>query len=322
MKTLQARLHSIEWLATGISAFELRPLGTVHWPQVTAGSHIDLHLPNGIHRSYSLTNAPGEEHRYTIAVNRDDSGKGGSRYIHDQLRVGQVLSISEPRNSFPLLETAAHSVFIAGGIGVTPLWSMAQRLSRLGAPWTMYYSARTRESAALVEQIEALAANSSGRLNLNFDEGKSEKRLNLQAVIDAVEPDAHVYCCGPVPMLEAFERACSTRDPASVHLEYFAAPTLDKSTATPDTEFTVTLAKSGKQISVGADISILDAVLASGVDVPYSCLSGICGACETKVICGTPDHRDFILSDAEKNAGQAMFICCSRSKSVELTLDL
>jgi vanillate O-demethylase ferredoxin subunit len=322
MKTLRARLHSIEWLADGILGFDFRPMGEDQWPVGIAGSHIDLHLPGGLNRSYSLVNVPGESHRYAIAVNRAESGKGGSHYMHEQLRVGQVLSISEPRDSFPLMEAASHSVFVAGGIGVTPLWSMVQRLSQIGAPWTLYYSARTRESAAFIDQIESLASKAGGQVSLNFDSGMSERRLDLQAVIDSVAPDAHVYCCGPVPMLEAFERACVQRNPALVHREYFAAPTAAKTADIPDQQLTVTLARSGKTISVGAETSILDAILGSGVEVPYSCLSGICGACATKVLCGVPDHRDFVLSDAEKESGEAMIICCSRSKSADLTLDL
>ncbi len=322
MKTLQARLHAIEWLASGILGFEFRPAGEDPWPAVTAGAHIDLHLPNGLQRSYSLVNAPGESHRYAIAVHRDGAGKGGSRHMHDQLRVGQLLSISEPRNSFVLTETAAHSVLIAGGIGVTPLWSMAQRLAEMGRPWTLYYSARARESAALVAQIESLAAQAGGQVHLNFDDGRSDRRLDLAAVVDAQAPDAHLYCCGPIPMLEAFERACAQRDPALVHREYFAAPVAAQATHATDAQFTVTLARSGKTLSVGAETSVLDAILAAGVEVSYSCLSGICGACATRVLCGEPDHRDFVLSDAEKAAGQAMIICCSRSRTAELTLDL
>lgn len=322
MKTLQARLHAIEWLADGVLGFDFRPMNDARWPVVTAGAHIDLHLPNGSLRSYSLVNAPGESHRYAIAVNREASGQGGSRWMHDQFRVGQVLALSEPRHSFPLIEEAAHSVFIAGGIGVTPLWSMVQRLSQIGAPWTLYYSARARESAAFVEQLESLASRAGARLKLNFDGGLSDKRLDLSTVIDAIAPDAHVYCCGPVPMLEAFERACAQRNPAQVHREYFAAPTLAEAADAPDQAFTVTLARTGRTIEVGAKVSVLDAILRAGIDVPYSCLSGICGACATQVLCGVPDHRDFVLSDAEKASGEAMIICCSRARSQSLTLDL
>lgn len=323
MKNLQARLHSIQWLASGIQAFELKPVNEDQWPVATAGSHVDLQLPNGQTRSYSLVNTPSERNRYVVAVSRDALSRGGSRYMHDQLRVGQVLSISEPRNTFSLVEAGSESVLIAGGIGVTPLWSMAQRLSQIGAPWTLHYSARTRDAAAFVDDFEALALKSGGRVHLNFDEGMSDRRMDLQSIVDALAPDAHVYCCGPAPMISAFERACAQRDPALVHREFFAPPTPAVPTAaTSEKTIMVTLAKSGKTISVDADVSVLDAVLKAGVDAPYSCMSGICGACATTVLCGVPDHRDFVLSEQERQSGDVMLICCSRASSSELTLDL
>jgi len=322
MKLLQAKLHSIELLAAGVHRFDFRPADQDQWPAVSAGSHIDLHLPDGLMRSYSLVNAPGESHRYVIAVNREASSKGGSRYLHDRIRVGQVLSVSPPRDSFPLNETAAHSVLIAGGIGITPLWSMVQRLSEIGAPWTLYYSVRERKCAAFVDPIVALASSTGGRVHLNFDAGASEKRLDLRAIVKAAAPDAQVYCCGPVPMLEAFESACAQRDPALVHREYFAAPAAEQISDVAERAFTVTLAKSGKAIQVGPETSILDAILQAGIEVSYSCASGVCGACETKVLCGNIDHRDCVLSDAEREAGQTMMICCSRATSAELSLDL
>jgi len=322
MELLQAKLHSIESLASGVHGFDFRPVDQDQWPAVTAGSHIDLHLPNGLMRSYSLVNAPGESRRYVIAVNREASGKGGSTYLHDRIRVGEVLSISQPRDSFPLKETTAHSVHIAGGIGITPLWSMVQRLSEIGAPWTLYYSARERECAAFVDPIVALASSTSGRVYLNFDAGASEKRLDLRAIVEAAPLDAHVYCCGPVPMLEAFESACAQRDPALVHREYFAAPAAKQTSNTAERAFTVTLARSGKTIEVGPETSILDAILQAGIEVSYSCASGVCGACETKVLCGDLDHRDYVLSDAARETGKTMMICCSRATSAELSLDL
>ncbi|UUZ64583.1 PDR/VanB family oxidoreductase [Polaromonas sp. P1-6] len=324
MKTLQAKLHSIEWLATDIHAFDLRPVDETAWPVAAAGSHIDLHLPNGLMRSYSLVNAPGEHHRYLIAVHRDQVGKGGSRCAHDELRVGQVLTVSEPRNNFPLREDAQYSVLIAGGIGITPIWSMVQHLSQIGAPWALHYSARTREKAAFSGQIEALAACTGGSLHLNFDNGESDKRIDLRAIVESSPLNADFYCCGPLRMLEAFEAATVQREPDRVHREYFAAPitTQDAAAALTDDAFSVHLSRAGKTISVAPGTSILDAVLLAGVDVPYSCMSGICGACATRVLGGVPDHRDMVLTDREREAGDQMILCCSRAKTPELTLDL
>ena len=182
MRTIKARLHALEYLADGILGIELRPQSRAErdeWPVAIAGSHIDLHLPGGLTRSYSLVNAQGENHRYVIAVSRDAKSRGGSKHLHEKLRVGEIISISEPRNSFVLKESAAHSVFIAGGIGITPLWSMVQRLSQIGAPWTLHYSAQSPEKAAYVEQLSALAADAGGTLHLNFDGGQRDKMLDL-----------------------------------------------------------------------------------------------------------------------------------------------
>ena len=323
MKALKAKLHSIEWLADGILGFDFRPFNEGGWPVVTAGAHLDVHLPIGLVRSYSLVNAHGENRRYVIAVNREASGGGGSRYMHDKLRVGEVLNLSEPRNSFALRESASHSVFIAGGIGITPLWSMIQRLSHIGAPWTLHYSARTREGAAFADQIASLAADAGGQVNFNFDDGEKDKRLDIQAIIESSPPDADLYCCGPLPMLKAFEAASEEREPGLVHREYFAAPALASSESCGENhEFTVRLSRTNKTIPVSSGTTILEALLNAEVDVPHSCMSGICGACETGVLAGVPDHRDFVLSDSERGSGATMILCCSRAKSPELTLDL
>lgn len=325
MNTLQARLHSIKYLAQGIHGFEFRPADGAAWPVVSAGSHVDIHLATNLSRSYSLINAPGESHRYVIAVNRDEKGKGGSRYMHDTLRVGQCLSISEPRNSFPLQESASQSIFIAGGIGITPLWCMIQRLAQLDAPWTLHYAARTRGGAALIDQLEALALQHGGVVKLYFDQGESSKMMDLPAIIQDSPPDAHLYCCGPARMLEAFDQAAaaSQHSPERVHREYFAAPPLPSETGgTTDESFCVRLSKSGKVITVDKGTTILDAILDAGVDVPYSCMSGICGACAINVLDGIPDHRDLVLSDTEKESGKTVVICCSRSKSPELVLEI
>ncbi|WP_159917776.1 PDR/VanB family oxidoreductase [Pantoea sp. 18069] len=323
MKTLQARLHSIEQLATGIQRFEFRPTDRATWPAVCAGAHVDLHLAPQLSRSYSLVNAPGESHRYVVAVQHNATGQGGSRYLHDTLRVGQELPISAPRNAFPLDESAAHSILIAGGIGITPLWSMAQRLVQLGRPWTLHYATRTPASAAFAEQLVALAANSLGKVTLYFDGGISDQGLDLQAIAQDSPADAHLYCCGPARMLQAFEEATAQLPPARVHREYFAAPPAPAQDAQgTDQAFTVRLSQSGQLVPVDSGTTILDALLNAGVDVPYSCMSGICGMCATRVLDGVPDHRDLVLSAAEKACGHQIILCCSRAKSQELTLDL
>ncbi len=322
MKKINAILHAVERLADGILAFEFRPANDEKWPAVTAGAHIDVHLPNGLVRSYSLTNTPGESHRYQIAVNREALGGGGSRYMHDVLRVGQALELSEPRNNFPLRECGSPSVFFAGGIGVTPIWSMVKRLSEIGAPWRVYYSARARENAAFVDELQQLAVDTGNTVHVNFDGGIREKMLDLNAIVASSAKDSEFYCCGPIPMLRAYEEACTGIAGKQVHLEYFAAPSQPAVDEGADTAFRIVLSKSDKVLDVDANSTILDALLAAEIDVPYSCMGGVCGACETNVLAGIPDHRDFVFSEAQRSAGDRIIICCSRAKSQELVLEL
>lgn len=325
MQRLHAEVYAIRQLADGVREFELRSPDDDVWPAVSAGAHIDVFLPNELVRSYSLTNSSGEAHRYTCAVSLDPSSRGGSAYMHRQLRVGDRMWISAPRNAFPLNEAAARSVFIAGGIGITPLWSMIQRVAALDQSWELYYSARSPEVAAYSADVAALADQSKGRVVLNFDEGEKARRLDIASIVASCAEDAHLYCCGPAPMLQAFEAACEGRDPDTVHREYFSAPTCSLSASgEPEAqrEFRVVLSKANITLAVKNGMSILDAVLDAGVDVPFSCMSGVCRSCETRVLAGVPDHRDLVLTDTERNAGDTMIICCSGAKSDELILDL
>jgi vanillate O-demethylase ferredoxin subunit len=317
MKTaglVEVRVGAVEPLARGITAFELRPAAGGELPPFAAGAHIDLYLPQGMVRSYSLVNAQEERHRYVIAVNRDAASRGGSTWVHDSLRPGSLLSIATPRNNFPLAEDARHSVFIAGGIGVTPLWCMIQRLQVLRRSWELVYCARTRERAAFHDRLRALGA----AVRFNFDEEPGGTLLDLASVVAAAPPDVHLYCCGPVPMLDAFERATAGRPPANVHVEYFSA----KDLPAKEGGYTLVLARSGRSFEVRHGKTIIDTLIENGFDAPYSCLEGVCGTCETRVIEGAPDHRDLVLSRNERAANRTMMICCSGSKTPRLVLDL
>ncbi len=318
LEKLETRLHSIAWEAQGIQRFELRPLDGATLPAYTAGAHIDLYLPNGLIRSYSLVNPQSETHRYVIAVNRDAASRGGSRHMHEGLRIGETMTISVPRNNFPLAEDALHSVFIAGGIGITPLWCMMQRMAELDASWQLYYSARTRQHAAFFDEIKALGERTDAQVLFHFDQEVGGKLLDLSVLARVASPKAHLYCCGPLPMLAAFEVACAERPKAMVHVEYFSAPAGMAIAG----GFNVVLAQSRKSVFVPEGKTILEALLEAGIDVRFSCKEGICGTCETRVLSGVPDHRDLILTSAEKEAGRTMMICCSGSKSEELLLDL
>jgi vanillate O-demethylase ferredoxin subunit len=282
----------------------------------TAGSHVDLHLKNGMIRSYSLVNDQHERHRYVIAVNKDASSRGGSSFVHTTFKAGDIVTVSEPRNNFALREDAEYSLLIAGGIGITPLMSMVRRLQALGRPWKLFYAARTRRAAAFPAELDAIAPNAD--VDLHFDDEHAGRSLDLAAIIASAPAHAHIYCCGPVPMLDAFEKATAGRPSSHVHVEYFQA----KQAPAVDGRFEIRLARSKRTIAVEPSKTILDAVLDAGVMANYSCSEGVCGTCETRVIEGIPDHRDLFLSPEEKAANKTIMICCSGSKSGTLVLDL
>jgi vanillate O-demethylase ferredoxin subunit len=318
-ETLQVRVRAVTFEAEGILGFELVPMPPLkELPPFTAGAHIDLHLPNGLLRSYSLLNAQHERHRYLIGVNKDAQSRGGSRYLHEVLRAGDTLAISAPRNNFLLDEAASLNVFIAGGIGITPLMSMIARSQALGTPWKLHYAARTRRNAAFLETLHGYHNDPNVELSLNFDQEPGGRMLDLSAIVQALPPGAHVYCCGPLPMLAAYEQATAGLPPECVHMEYFAA----KEAAATDGGFVVELARSAKTVQVRAGQTILDSLMAEGVEPPYSCQEGICGTCEVRVIAGIPDHRDLVLSSAEKAANDRIMVCCSGSRTPKLVLDL
>jgi vanillate O-demethylase ferredoxin subunit len=298
----------------------------VQLPAVAAGAHIDVHLPNGLVRQYSLMD-PGESQRYRIGVHRDPASRGGSECMHETLRVGDRLTIGIPRNNFPLAEDAAHSVLIAGGIGITPIIGMVRRLTALGRSWTLYYCTRTEKRAAFLEELKALAvAAPQGELHCVFDQEPGNAMLDLAAVVQRHESGqgggAHFYCCGPAGLLRGFEQATAALPAERVHVEYFAAPANADAAGAETKAFSVTLARSGKTIEIPADKSILDVLLEHGVSVLNSCREGVCGSCETNVLAGEPDHRDAVLGPGERAANRTMMLCVSRCKSASLTLDL
>jgi vanillate O-demethylase ferredoxin subunit len=305
--------------AEDVLSFVFQPLERPRIESIDPGSHVDVHLPNGLMRSYSLSNGPGHQDGYRLTVARDPASRGGSTFMHDSLKVGQILELSDPRNNFDLACDAAMSVFFAGGIGITPFVPMLSRLNDLGRSWRLHYCVRTRARAALLRELEALAAAGAGELLPNYDEDPSGM-LDLEKALAEIPADAHVYCCGPTAMLTAFRAVAQTLGipSACVHFEYFSS---EVETAT-EGGFTIVLNKTGGEILVQPGQTILHALTEHGLNVPYSCEEGICGACETRVLDGTPDHRDMILSDTEREESKTMMICCSGSKSPRLVLDL
>jgi ferredoxin-NADP reductase len=317
--TIAVSVASIRAETDVISIFELRPANPDQLlPPFEAGAHIDIHLANGLVRSYSLLNAQGEQHRYVIGVNLDAKSRGGSRHLHESVCAGDSLEISAPRNNFRLDEAAAHTVLFAGGIGITPLWSMIQRLDSIGRTWTLHYCARSRRSAALAAELTSLAPRPGCAVHFHFDDEQGGALLDLAAKVNAEPLATHFYCCGPVPMLGAFEHATAQCPAANVHVEYFSA----KSAPDRAGGFEVVLAKSNRVLRIEPGKTILDAVLAAGVDVPYACCEGVCGSCLVTVLEGKPDHHDLVLTRDEQAANNQMLICCSGAKSERLVLDI
>ncbi|MHC2467838.1 PDR/VanB family oxidoreductase [Bradyrhizobium embrapense] len=314
--TQQVLVKRISYEAERINSYELVARTGGELAPFTAGSHIDLHLPNGMVRSYSLVNDQRERHRYVIAVNRDAESRGGSRFVHDTVKVGEIMTISLPRNNFALCEQAEHSVLIAGGIGITPLLSMIRRLVALERCWELFYAARTRAAAAFLDELGTFRSDAG--LHVDFDDERAGRVFDLAAIVRAAPARAHLYCCGPLPMLAAFEAATADRPADRVHVEYF------KAREAPATEgcFVVRLARSNRTITVEPGRTILDALLDAGIAANYACTEGVCGTCETRVLEGMPDHRDQFLSEEEQATNRSVMICCSGAKSRMLVLDL
>jgi len=316
--TLNTIVQALRLEGEDIISIELTSSDGGELPPFEAGSHIDLHLPNGLVRSYSLLNAPGERHRYVIAVLKDRSSRGGSRYVHEQIRIGMPLAIGAPRNNFCLHEDAGHTVLIAGGIGITPILCMGRRLKQLGRSFEVMYFARSRKGAAFLADIQALGAP----VHWHFDNEQGGPP-DLKALLAArpALPDTHYYACGPAVMLDSFEESCTELGYANAHIERFAAVEV---AAASDAKqlYTVELKRSGRFIAVTPELSLLAALRAAGVDIATSCEEGICGSCETAVLGGEPDHRDSILSPTERSANRSMMVCVSGCRSANLVLDL
>jgi tetrachlorobenzoquinone reductase len=313
---LKVMLKRISFEADRINSYTLQAVDGEPLPAFSAGAHIDLHLEPGLVRSYSLTNDPADSQHYTIAVKYEPNGRGGSAFVHDRLKVGDTLSISSPRNNFVFDEGDHASVFIAGGIGVTPILSMLRRANTLGRRWTLHYASRRQTDAAFLEGIQQLA--NGNRVNAVFDHEAGNTPLDLAAIVATASNDTHLYCCGPLPMLESFKAATRSKPSRLVHLEYFST---DQEAAT-EGGFEVRLAKTGRTIAIAPGKTILAALLDAGIPVSYACSEGTCGTCETRVLDGLPDHRDVYLTDDEHAANRQIMICCSGSKTPVLVLEL
>lgn len=317
MSEIKVRVRSITELTRSIRSYELvAATRGDELPAFTAGAHLNVVLPSGLRRAYSLHNAPAEAGRYRVAVQRQDAGRGGSRELHLLVQVGSVLTITAPRNLFPLAPTGA-GLLIAGGIGITPLLAMATQLLHEGRPARLVNLARRAEDAAFLEEIAALAAKGL-TAQTHFDEGNPALAYDLAGLLADVRADTHVYCCGPAGLMAAVAAASAHLPPTQVHFEHFTNE--DAGPRDADAGFTVTLARSGRTVPVAAGQTILEALLGQGLDIDYSCNEGTCGTCITRVISGEADHRDKVLLPHER--ATQIVLCCSRARTPDLTLDL
>lgn len=300
------RVTAIRWLSPSVREIALsRPDGAL-LPCVQAGAHLDLTLPGDLRRSYSLVNAPGERDAWRIAVNRDPASRGGSAHMVETLRVGDLIAVAPPVNAFPL--RLGPAVFVAGGIGITPILAMIRAKVAEGAPWVLHYAFRAEAEAAYLPELRALPG---GRLHLHDD--AAEGRHFDMGTVEAPEA-AHLYCCGPAPMIAAFE--ARFKGPRA-HVEHFKAEVEAQSSA-----FTVVLKRKGIELQVPAGRTIIEVLLEAGIRVAYSCREGVCGSCETRVIEGKPVHRDKVLSERERTSGKLIMICCSGAEGGRLVLDI
>jgi ferredoxin-NADP reductase len=282
-------------------------------PDWEPGAHLDLMLPGGLERQYSLCGDPADPHCWRVAVLREPEGRGGSAWIHDNLRAGETLTVRGPRNNFPLIE-ADRYVFVAGGIGITPLVPMIAAVAAAGVPWQLLYGGRRRSSMAFVDHLAR-----HGELVRIWPEDE-DGLLELDSLFAEAEPGTAIYCCGPEALIAAVEDRHAKRPDLTLRVERFrpAQGALEGET----TSFEVVLDRSGLSVQVGADETILEAVEAAGVSVPTSCREGTCGSCETEVLEGEVEHRDVFMTPEEHEETATMQICCSRARSPRLVLDL
>ncbi|MGG2464867.1 PDR/VanB family oxidoreductase [Streptomyces sp. RGM 3693] len=302
-------VRRMTWEADGVLSVELAHPDGKPLPAWTPGAHIDVEVGGRI-RQYSLCGDPRSATTYRIGVLNEPASRGGSRHVHTRLRPGQTVRVSPPRNHFAL-EDAPGYVFVAGGIGITPLLAMAREAARRGTAWRMVYGGRSRASMAFTDELAALG----GKVAIVPQDERGH--LDLAAALADLPAGTLVYCCGPEQLLAAIERLC----PADrLRVERFAAPVVQRTGA--DQAFEVECRASGRTLTVGADTSVLQAVEDAGILVNSSCRDGICGSCETRVLAGTPDHRDALLSEAERSANATMMICVSRCATDRLVLDL
>jgi len=315
---LEVQVSQRQQVAEGIALFELQALDGGPLPAFTAGAHIDVTLPNGLIRQYSLCNDPARRDHYQLGILLEPEGRGGSRSAHEALVEGSRLRIGHPRNLFPLAP-ARHSILLAGGIGITPMLAMAAQLTREDRSFELHYCGRTASRMAFRDRLAA--SDHAGRVHLHEDDGPEAQRFDAAAMLPAPDADTHAYVCGPRGFMDhviatLFDKGWSAQN---VHFEHFSAPDASADSATGG-EFEVQVGTDGPVIPVPADRSVAEALIGAGIEVPLSCEQGICGTCVLRVLEGTPDHRDMFFTEAEKAANDRFTPCCSRAQSSRLVI--
>ena len=317
--TIPVRVARKATEALDIVTLELVAVDGPTLPAFSAGSHIDVQLPGGITRQYSLCNDPQETHRYLIGVLRDPASRGGSSAVHDAVHEGDVLQISPPKNHFALAPEAQRSLLLSGGIGITPILCMAERLAQIGAPFELHYCTRSPERTAFGPRIRAAAF--AAQVSFHHDDGDAAQKLDLAALLAQPQAGTHLYVCGPKGFMDAVLNTARTQGwpESQLHYEFFGAEVTHSDS---DASFEIKLASSGRIVLVPKDKTVTQALAEAGVDIMMSCEQGVCGTCLTRVLSGEPEHRDSFLTAEEQAANDQFTLCCSRACSPRLVIDL
>lgn len=317
--TLAVRVASKRTEALGICSLQLVATKCTTLPAFAAGAHVDVYLPGGLVRQYSLCNPPSDAGRYEISVLRDAHSRGGSVAVHDAVSEGTVLHISPPKNHFPLAADADHHLLLGGGIGITPLLAMADHLASQGESFELHHCTRSRERTPFTQRLAA--ASYARHAHHHFDDGQAAQKLDITATLQQASPGTHLYVCGPQGFMDAVLSTARVQGwpEERLHHEYFSAAPADTA---GDGSFEMEVGSTGQVITVAPAQTALQALLAAGFDIPMSCEQGVCGTCLTGVKAGTPDHRDHYLTPEEQAANDQFLPCCSRAKGGRLVLDL
>jgi phthalate 4,5-dioxygenase reductase subunit len=312
--TMRLRVTRNDRIADGIHLFELCDPSKQQLPAFSAGAHIAVRTPNGLLRKYSLCNDPAERNRYQVAIKREANGRGGSCDLIDHVKAGDELTVAAPVNDFELPQRAQDFLFVAGGIGITPIMAMIRQVQAEGKRFRLFYCSRSPETTAFRDELSAPAFKDS--VTIHYDYGDVSRSLDLKPVLAERKNREHLYCCGPRPLMEAVRKMTDHWSAAAVHFEAFSDAETHKPTDRP---FKVILARTGAVLEVPTDKTILEVLREHGLEVPSSCETGTCGTCKTKLLAGEADHRDLFLAEHDK-AGNIM-ICVSRAKSDEIEID-